>query len=563
MTATIADLEQFAVPGQMPRQLLQYWVHGKGAAKIRWGTPGDFNRCVRNLRKYVRDPKGLCNRLHTRALGAPPGQGHALAADAAMAQVYIDDPGFDETPDPDEAALFPMKRMWRGTLAPMNKPTGDKRRFAVGGISARDRPLPLLWQKQTGEGHSAAVVVGRILDIDIDDERVYGVGDWLDTPEAFEAQELVKAGILHPSVDLDSIDFQLRLEGTDTEFSPEAHCTADVCQKHEFVVTQGRVSAATLVAIPAFAEAKLELYDGPDEEGLFAEFDAMALEVDDDESCGCGMTAAAIRGYIVPSVGDALVAAAVDPADEFRPPRAWFDNPQLAGNDPGWYYTADGQVFGRIGGEGVCHLGAPDCKTIPHSETGYAYFHQSWTYTAEGERIRVGKLIYGGKHATLTMGMRRAYQHYDDTSRAFAIGRVYEDEFGPKFAGALLPGVDPTMLAHALASPLSGDWREVGGNLEMIAALAINVPGFPVVGRTDADSRMLALVASAGLPAEEVPDGPAPVADPMAEVRPMIGDLVAAEFARARAAAAELAQWDAMDTEARGRQVRDLAAAFE
>lgn len=56
--------------------LKEYWTHGAGAAKIRWGTPGDFNRCVTHLQKYVTDPEGLCNVLHRRALGRPPGQGH-------------------------------------------------------------------------------------------------------------------------------------------------------------------------------------------------------------------------------------------------------------------------------------------------------------------------------------------------------------------------------------------------------------------------------------------------------------------------------------------------------
>jgi hypothetical protein len=27
---------------------------------------------------------------------------------------------------------------------------------------------------------------------------------------------------------------------------------------------------------------------------------------------------------------------------------------------------------------------------------------------------------------------------------------------------------------------LSGDWRRIGGNLELVAALAVNVPGFPI-----------------------------------------------------------------------------------
>ncbi|WP_431935815.1 hypothetical protein [Micromonospora sp. RP3T] len=58
------------------RKLRAYWTHGEGAAKIRWGTGGDFKRCVRHLRKYVADPEGLCNTYHQGALGAPPGKGH-------------------------------------------------------------------------------------------------------------------------------------------------------------------------------------------------------------------------------------------------------------------------------------------------------------------------------------------------------------------------------------------------------------------------------------------------------------------------------------------------------
>ena len=33
------------------RGLREYWTHGEGAAKIRWGTPGDFDRCVTHLEK--------------------------------------------------------------------------------------------------------------------------------------------------------------------------------------------------------------------------------------------------------------------------------------------------------------------------------------------------------------------------------------------------------------------------------------------------------------------------------------------------------------------------------
>lgn len=59
-------------------RLKWYWSHGAGAAKIAWGTPGDFNRCKLQLGKYVSHSQldGLCANLHHMATGTWPGQGH-------------------------------------------------------------------------------------------------------------------------------------------------------------------------------------------------------------------------------------------------------------------------------------------------------------------------------------------------------------------------------------------------------------------------------------------------------------------------------------------------------
>jgi hypothetical protein len=61
-------------------RLKRYWTVGKGAAKIRWGTPGSWRRCYRHLVKYV-GPKvapGLCTNLSQR-LG-----GHGVATHVGM-----------------------------------------------------------------------------------------------------------------------------------------------------------------------------------------------------------------------------------------------------------------------------------------------------------------------------------------------------------------------------------------------------------------------------------------------------------------------------------------------
>ena len=73
-------------------RIRRYWTKGKGAAKIAWGTPGDFNRCRSQLAKYVQNPEwlaGLCANMHHEVLGTWPGRkrgdkGHSLTAAAPI-----------------------------------------------------------------------------------------------------------------------------------------------------------------------------------------------------------------------------------------------------------------------------------------------------------------------------------------------------------------------------------------------------------------------------------------------------------------------------------------------
>ena len=45
---------------------------------------------------------------------------------------------------------------------------------------------------------------------------------------------------------------------------------------------------------------------------------------------------------------------------------------------------------------------------------------------------------------------------------------------------SLTTTMTPERVAELRASALSGDWRYVNGNLELVAALAVNNPGFPI-----------------------------------------------------------------------------------
>lgn len=55
--------------------LERYWKFGKGALKIRWGTPGDWTRMHRHLVKYVGDEraKRIAAQWHKDVTGKWPG----------------------------------------------------------------------------------------------------------------------------------------------------------------------------------------------------------------------------------------------------------------------------------------------------------------------------------------------------------------------------------------------------------------------------------------------------------------------------------------------------------
>lgn len=57
-------------------RLKRYWAEGEGAAKIGWGVPGDYDRCLVLVSKAGVPPSevhGYCQNLHIRATGFPAG----------------------------------------------------------------------------------------------------------------------------------------------------------------------------------------------------------------------------------------------------------------------------------------------------------------------------------------------------------------------------------------------------------------------------------------------------------------------------------------------------------
>lgn len=179
--------------------------------------------------------------------------------------------------------------------------------------------------------------------------------------------------------------------------------------------------------------------------------------------------------------GESGMTAAAAP---IAPPRQWFDNPNFNGPTP-IAVTSDGRVMGHLAAWGVCHTRWQDrCVTAPRNSSGYKYFLNGSVLTADGSTLKVGKITMGTGHADTRYGWVPASDHYENTGIPAAVVAAGEDQWGIWVAGALTPESDDRDAAQLRRSPLSGDWRRINGSMELVAALAVNTPGFPIVSMT-------------------------------------------------------------------------------
>lgn len=441
--------------------------------------------------------------------------------------------------DDDTAPANQEQAHWVGPIAWENVPTGDSR-VAEPGAWRWETPVgPLRWA-ETDEGqHQGARVVGTIMGAERQGDAIQAWGTFdLGSAHGREAARLVDEGVVPGvSVDPDEVSMELRIAGEvwDEDAAlfdaimgegdvPEPERDADgnviVAQftpdDEVLVFTDARIRGATMVDIPAFREANITLTDVGRAalEQAHASLVAAALE---DVAVGTAVTWGDDMAGVVTAVDEDAETVTVQPDDEdadevtmpvadvtvaqdddedddedgppllaavanvpVDPPAAWFQVPE-PDEVQALSITDDGLVTGHLAVWGTCHTGmANDCVQPPDSPSGYAHFHTGSLRTADGTDVAVGHLTMDTGHANTRARARPAAAHYDDTGAVFADVRAIDGALGIWISGALRPGLSEEQLRRARSAPLSGDWRAIGGNLELIAALSVNAPGFPV-----------------------------------------------------------------------------------
>lgn len=535
--------------------LRRYWTVGKGGLKIRWGTPGDWTRCNRYLKKYMGPrAKGYCALRHKEMNGVWPGdkrnvgKKNALRSSGEMeglktSQTIIEEFTLRARAESARSRLVGRKgpkptehgaQFIIPLVIPEGIETGDGRIFDRDSITMRDLPLPLMWQIKSGQGHDGSVVVGQIIHMERTEQGIGNAYGYFDIGEfGREAERLVRHGFIRGvSADMDKFeaDDPETIEVTDAD-------SGETIEKEsgKINIRSARVMAVTIVPKPAFQECYIQVVDesGDVEEetmqpdGIYVDgvnpLDASAL-------VACGMVAGAIP---------------------MEPPKDWFDNPKLNSATP-LTITDDGRVFGHIAAWHVDHIGMTAGTRPPRSRSKYAYFHTGVIKTEDGDSVPVGQLTLAGGHAGLEASAEQAIRHYDDTASAFADVHAGEDAYGIWVAGALRPGTTPEQIRAARASAPSGDWRPIKGRLELVAVCQVNVPGFPIARARVASGQVMALVAAGANTLAQLKY------DPLAELNAKVTQLETAQYAPKADEAKE--RFSAMRQEVFAARTAELAA---
>jgi hypothetical protein len=407
--------------------------------------------------------------------------------------------------------------------------TGDGRGIALQALSWGPMPMPLMGLATSTHDpmgfdmNDPSIICGRIDSLERapgenGTQLIKAMGYFLANDDGLYFADLVEQmGRVGISADIAVDESEETISGMDDYGWPIFSST----------LLAGTIQGCTVVPFPAFDGAYIVLGDG----GVIPEIPQAVEDMPVPELVAAG-------GQLIHYMAkvdcepcaqglDVLTAA----GGPMAPPKSWFSDPNFTLGDDrlkeiftgrgekrfggAWAcpptITDDGEVFGHLAPWGVCHTGqAGGCVTAPHSKTNYAHFMREGqqVMTAEGDLVTVGVLTFNAGHAPSTgrnVTPAAAMAHYDNTATAFADVVVGEDEYGIWYHGAVRPGLSDSHLRAARAASPSGDWREMGGNLELVAVLEVNQPGFPIAVVADG-GRAVSLVAAGAYVIKELMD---------------------------------------------------------
>jgi hypothetical protein len=330
--------------------------------------------------------------------------------------------------------------------------------------------MPLMYQPASVGGHNASLLAGAITFAARKGNTIFGrghvFGNMLEGEHGPGIRNMMSTGGV--SVDVDKVkDADVEMVYSEEDGAPNL-----LAQPELTVFHRGRIRGATMVAFPAFVEAKLK----------FTNTDLVTASA---ESCGCGGEDGAYDIGVLVASGESHTITIPN-----LPPAEWFQEPVDVQVQGALTITDEGRVFGLLAPSGVTHRSVR--KQVPMgANVDYTRFMKGETIVAGGGRVVTGVVTGDCGHADTenhgTLANRK--RHYDNSCSVFAnIAVGQRPGKGVWVAGALRHGVTAEQVAAAMGCTLSGDWQphpDRAGVQEFIAALLVPVPAF-AMARTQA-----------------------------------------------------------------------------
>ncbi|MGW5147547.1 phage minor head protein [Rhodococcus koreensis] len=362
-------------------------------------------------------------------------------------------------------------RRFSSLLMPLGVLSRDRQYMAAPEVKLMDTKLPLAfkWQRTADPGHDGALTVAALEEIEIRDNAVWGSGVMLESADADEAVDQAAAGVTAPSVEFVARTAVAADEDGNEVTDEQAEELFMSGKPIVMKVLEMELVAATLVSVPNFRETTFVVEE-------------QTAERDPDEVSAA--LAASAKSAPKSKYQDTYLAAAFEVAEPDELVEIHVDS--------------DGRVSGHLFPWDGCHMGVRDhCQAPYRSQSANSdFFHQSSVLLDNGKRLRVGRLTVGGGHGPVGEGMGPALEHYDNVATCWAFVKATEGKHGLWVSGMVNKQAPIEKVRAAATAPHSAHWERVGGFPELIAAHAVNSPGFPIMQKKMDRDGDLALVAS-------------------------------------------------------------------
>ncbi|MFF3665458.1 phage minor head protein [Microtetraspora malaysiensis] len=471
-----------------------------------------------------------------------------VAFGGEVVDIPLDSEGADM---PDRTAAAPSPRRWSTpgdtALAFEDQETGDGRIFAPRALYWDGESWPLQYAPKMNGGHSGAVLVGEIQQVNRVGGRITGTGVVYGQDAGLDVIQLLdQAAPLGVSVDLDDVDVEFvdrrppevrapeagddgvvllaSLKQASVMMLPDGGWSVRATQVVEWTTgDKGVVNATGLrAALTAAGLLTAAAGDGDDKPGevLFAEQAGDFV---------MRITRARLRGatlVTVPAFANACITldppdpgehsiAASDGLDELtasalagfqampRPPASWFREPTAAELPPGsgGVHYANGRIYGWVAQAGVPHEGYPGRNLTIESlgDIDTTAFLRTWFELDDGSRVRVGAFTMNAPHHRDGAECESSACQFDDTRTVAGIVTVGMNAGGMWFSGAAAPWLsDWDRMVFQACQPSYHMRQEAGGRWALRAVLSVPVPGHPsrLAAAAVVDRANLALTAS-------------------------------------------------------------------